>query len=278
MRIINAIMVIGLVVLAAGCVEIQSTAKNVVSISSPIEITQTFEDEFEALDVIELVIDGYAGDIKISQSDDTDKVSLVSELVVRGRTEEAVQEAVGKLRLASKISSNTMTLKVESKKIMNNDVNSLNNTYTLIIPKTIVKLNIMNDTGDTILDGSFEDVVATRDVGDLIINGAVNNLDSKTDVGDVKLDGSIGSIKLKSNVGDAKLVLRENVSNSNLEIKHDISDVKIYLPKGSTISNDSNTNAKIKSTDITYSDDGVTIKNNSKSMTEIIIYDLERLN
>ncbi len=278
LRILNLIILSGLLIFAAGCVDVGSTASNVGSIVSPIEVKENHENHTEVDGIENLVIDGYAGDILILQDNEINDVKFESKLVVRGHNEVSINEAVEKLILESEISDNQITLKVKSKRVMNKDVNSLNNDYVVYIPTSIENLTITNDTGDIKVEGLFNSVRITADVGDITFNGITDVLESTLDVGDVKMNGYAKKASFRSDVGDLKLIYNDFSLEDRLTVKNDVSEVRVYLPQNALISKSSSENIVIKSDQLLLQEQGITIKNNSTSLTGFKVYDVNALN
>ncbi|MBD7911386.1 hypothetical protein [Clostridium cibarium] len=189
-----------------------------------------------------LIVDNTCSALKITKSD-SDEIKISMKKSVGGSKEELLQEALDNIKCTFKDN----TLKIGPEKGDESLITSKNIEATISIPNAITTLDMESKVGDIDLEGDYDRLKLDEKVGNLLYKG------------DLK-QGSI-----ISDVGEVELNLKSLDSSNKYDIKSNVGEVKIVVPKKSTINltGPSAKNVKLPE-DIISSSDGATFEIDSK--------------
>lgn len=209
-------MVIGLILTIAGCsinkgFSFDSTVDtNIINISS-------IESENEKLDkFVNIDIESEVSNIKIIPSDEY-KIEL------KYIKDESI--------VNYEVKDNTLKIKQENLKKVNNNMDLLKDEYNLIkiyVPKGFVmeNINIVSNVGNISLDEINSNILsASCDVGNIEIKDTNINkkLNISNDVGNIEVSGKIyGESNIKNNIGNIDIEVDEYKNLYNYKIKNEL--------------------------------------------------------
>ena len=137
------------------------------------------------------------------------------------------------------VEENSLTeLKIETLSKQNNSQNVYMKVYCPVSFKG--NLKVKNDVGSTEIDGNYQNLNAVNNVGTMSVKGNYTSVVLQSDLGDISGDFSADSFDISGNTGDIDIKLLK-ISEGIYNIKSDIGDISLTLPKNPDINLTANT-------------------------------------
>lgn len=137
------------------------------------------------------------------------------------------------------VEENSLTeLKIETLSKQNNSQNVYMKVYCPVSFKG--NLKVKNDVGSIEIDGNYQNLNTVNNVGTMSVKGNYTSVVLQSDLGDISGDFSADSFDISGNTGDIDIKLLK-ISEGIYNIKSDMGDISLTLPKDPDINLTANT-------------------------------------